>query len=629
MIEDVISFDGHTFAGDYEIDFVQGTQPALPPAKIATLQRIGAWPVVAALQRNTLRLALLMWVTDAANVDVLRTQLFRWFDPEDETPKKLLVENHAGVQMYVYALCEELRLYGDPRQQQAFVATLVVDGDARWRAESAAVDPWHITASGQTHTVHNAGEDEAYPTYVLRPTNAGGSYAQRAWTPVVWRSENAGPQYPLRAELDTATIVTAGDMQADGDDLRVLVDGIEMDRWLDAMNTGATGIWFNADFARAPALTLKTQIAAAGDVASIEFNENVEVQFLPEGGILLIEDEAFVYTARDLTAWAVTGITRAAKGTAAALHAVGETAHWIQHDIYLLYDNPAATAPSVDDDYKPMFTLADSTNVSWKYHEFGDGNNKRAGRWVGGWGMITLGGGTGSLFGNSGRYTGTQHTLADPYTVAGAWLGSLNANSTGWLLENPCGIVNAAWADGQKRCVEFFSASLLYWSRGFSFWLEQAAIAAPAAGWGWENWSEAAAGADWDPAASIAIALTLYISDVEVGTVTVSLNASEVPVVTVNAAQGNYELDATLTNETTNEALTLQFVLSVDSELEVDTTLRTVTWLQDGSRQLQARALSSARRQWLRLLPGDNVLRFDDAATGNLTLTTTLVARYY
>ncbi|MBN1250099.1 MAG: phage tail family protein [Anaerolineae bacterium] len=629
MIEDVISYDGHAFAGSYEVDFVQGTAPGLPSATVATLERIGAYPVVSALQRNSQKIALIMKITDYDNVHTLRTQLFRWFDPEDETPKKLLCENHADVEMYVYALCEELRLYSDPRHQEVFVATLVVDGDVRWRAETETSDTWNLTASGQTHVVANGGEDEAYPVYTIKPTSGKtGGYDYRRWVPVVWRSENAGVKYPVRAELDTDALVTAGKMQADGDDLRILSDNLQIDRWLDDMNTVATGIWFNLYFARAPQLTLATAIAGAGSIASIEVDDEEELALMPESGIVLIDDEAFTYTARNLTDKQLTGITRAAKGTSMGAHTVGDDVWWIQHDVYILYGNAAATAPTVDNYSIPAFELDDSDNEEWHYEEFGDVMYMQAASWE------HIGWATGPYYG--GCYTATQRTWATPWTAIGAFRDTTTGHfAQGWQLYNPCGIVNAAWADGQARAEnkDEFVFRLRYWVRGDSWWSEQLqwlGVDDPlAADNTWEGWSESAAVADWDPADYIALVLYAYNGDFEAGTVTVSLNTDEVPLVSVNAEEGNYELACTLTNQTTGEALTLAFVMDVDSEIEIDTENRTVTWLEDDSRQFQALSLSTARRQWLRLLPGNNTLRFDDTGTGNVTVTTEFRARYY
>jgi len=622
MIDAVISYGGHDLATDYYVDFVKGTEPRMPPAQVATLERIGAWPVIVALQRNAQRLALIMRVTDYSNLDALRTQLFRWFDPEDETPKALIVENHAGVQMYVMALCEELRLFSDPRHQEVFVATLVVDGDVRWRSVTADSEAWAITATGQTHVFANGGEDEAYPVLTIEPTGAKtGGYSYRRWVPVVWRSRNAGAQYPLMATLDTAALTTAK-MLANGDDLRVLVDGSETYRWLDAMDTAATKIWWSMDFTRAPDLALDVAIADSGTLASIQVDDEVELSLMPESGIVLIDDEAFVYTGRNLTDKQLTGISRAAKGTAAAAHTVGDTVHWIQHDVTLLYGNATATAPTVNNEYEPCFELDHSDNDTWVYEEFGDTGNLRAGRWQG-WGNIAAG------F-SGGRYSATENAQASPYTVLGAYVVAANTGPFGWYLDNPCGIVNADWADGKRYAsvITQFTAQTQFYPRGWAGAFSTV-IAAPTNPSAWEAWSQAAVGGDFAVSHMIALRIYQYQALVEAGTVTVSLLATEVPLVTVNAEEGNYSLAATITNQSTGEAITITFVMDLASELEVNTDLRTVTWLEDGSRQFQAVQLSTVRRNWLRLLPGNNTLRWDDVGTNGVTLTLEWEERYY
>ena len=639
MITEIVSFGGHAFYPDYEAGFVTASEPRLPGSAVQTLERIGAWPVIVALTRSTESMALLIRIV-GSDRHALRSQLFRWFDPEDETPKVVVAENHDGVEMYRMALCQDLRVFGDQQHDTVFVVTLVVDGDVRWRSVTPDSEEWNITATGQTHAFVNGGEDEAYPVLTIEPTGAKtGGYTYRRWVPVVWRSRNGGAQYPVMATLDTASL-TPAKMQADGDDLRVLVDGSETYRWLDAMDTAATKIWWSMDFTRAPDLELEVAIAGAGDVASIQVDDEVELALMPESGIVLIDSEAFVYTGRNLTDKQLTGISRAAKGTAAAAHDIGDTVHWIQHDVYLLYGNATATDPasSKSGDYEPAFELDHSDNDTWVYEEFGDAGLLRAGRWQA-WVPLTIAG-------TGGCYTATERTLATPYSVIGAWKTTGGAFAQGWYLDNPCGIVNAAWTGGKVRAEVAESVvtfRLRYWIRGDSWWTEQHAWMLstgydplPAAntwysqgGAGWKTGFGDVSVSDWSAATTLALIRYGLSADFEMSGVTVSLLATEVPLVTVGDEEGNYELAATITNQTTGEAITVAFVLDLDSELEINTDERTVTWLLDGSGQFQALSLSTPRRHWLRLLPGNNTLRWNDVGTNAVTLTLEWEERYY
>jgi len=624
MITDIISYDGNTFAPNYEVGFVTGSEPRLPPAQVQILERIGAWPVIVALQRKPHRLALLIRIAGSSR-DALRTQLFQWFDPENETPKTLVGENHAGIQMSVEALCEELRVYGDQQHDTAFVVTLAVDGDVRWRATETS-DSWSITASGQTHTINNTGEDDAYSTLEITPTTAkSAGYAYKRHALVTWRAINPGSNYPIRlGPLNTAALVGAGKVQADGDDLRVFVDGAEVARHLVDMNDANTYIWFAADWQQAADLELTASIAGAGSIDSIELDDEVEMARLPSAGFVRVGSEVFSYSAVDLLNKWLTGIERAIWGTSAGAHSAGDDVFWMQHEVVIVYGDATATAPDTTGT-EPIFELDLSTNTSWRFEEFGQtAYPGRPATWRR-WGNL-------SLSGQGGTYSATQRTMASPYTVAGAWLdAAMQGNAYGWYLHNPCGIVNAAWSDGQKRAEikENFLVRLIYWIRDDNWQTWQATLTDPAADNVWEAWSEAAAGADWDAADTLAMAAYFYPQDAEAGTVVVSIFADEAPDVSIGGEEGNYTLSATITNETTEEAITVTFEMATDETLEIATDERTVTYQADESNQFQAVSLDSARQHWLRLQPGNNTLRFDDTNTGNVTFVTKFERRYY
>lgn len=627
MIVDLISWDGNTFAPDYEAGFLPGSEPRLPRTSASIMKRSGAWPVITGVQRDEHKLKLVVRIVGAvADRDFLRGQLFGWFDPDDETPKRLVGENQDGIPMYVMALCDDLMVIGDQQHDTGFLITLTVDDDVRWRAQTAETDIWAITASGQTRAIVNGGEDEAYPVITVEPTGAKtGGYAYKRYALVVWNAINSGANYPIRlGPLDTAALVGAAKMQADGDDLRMFVDGVERARFLVDMNDANTYIWFAADWQRAPVLELAASIAGAGSVDTIQLNDADEMALLPSAGFVRVNNEVFSYQARDLVNLRLTGIAREVWGTAAGAHSAGDDVYWMQHEVIVVYGDAAATAPDAAPALEPVFTLADSSNTSWKFEIFGDGDYPtRPASWTR-WGTI-------GLSGNGGTYTATERTLASPYTVAGAWLGTGSGNAFGWGLSNPCGIVNAAWADGKKRAVVVtdFLVHLMYWVRGASWWTWQATLADPALANTWEAWSEAAAVADWDAADTLAFAAYFFRQDVEAGTVTVSLDATETPTTSIGSEIGNYTLSCTITNETTDEAITVSFDMPLNEELVVDTDERTVTYEPDGSSQFQAVSLDSARRKWLRLVPGSNTLRFDDTGTAAVTLTTEFEERYY
>lgn len=163
--------------------------------------------------------------------------------------------------------------------------------------------------------------------------------------------------------MDTAAIVTAGNAQADGDDFRVLVDGVEVPRWFgedagtnDFDQTGTT-VWVNIDLE--PSKTGVLLTAASDSDTSFVFDIG-SLAGWPDDGFFVIGTECVRYASRtDTTA---SGCTRGERGTTAAAHSTDVVAYWAQRRVQLMYGHSAATAPDARADRKPMIDLAVSTN---------------------------------------------------------------------------------------------------------------------------------------------------------------------------------------------------------------------------------------------------------------------------
>lgn len=619
----VVSFGDLTFAPDYAAGFAPGQEWGLPAVQARVTQREQAWPVVAGVQRQGATLNLIVRLA-GSDKRTLRDALLQAFSPESETPQQLIIsDTDDSDPRYVLAVPEIVTPVsaGKTASTDAFAVQLRVHGDVRWRSTAQSTDTWNITASGQTRAITNSGTESAFPILRLKPTSTKtGGYAYQRWVAVLWRSENAASYYPTRLDLDTATLITAGKMQADGDDLRVSVDGTERDRWLTDINTATTKIWVNLSFQPAVSMTLKTAIPSSGTIASIEVNESITD--MPQSGILLVDSEAFVYSAKSDTEQEFTGVTRAAKGTSSAAHSVGTTVYWVQHDIWLMYGNSGASAPTTDDLRKPAFSLSGSSNTSWVYTEFNDQSGARAGGWAR-WGNI-------AATGSGGVYTATQRTLSSgDFTVIGAWLASQQGNAYGWYLSNPCGMVNVTWSNGYKRRAGAdFLVHCMHWVRGASWWSWHYNPAAPTAAATWETWSYS--GSAFAVSDIIALAAYFYAQDIEAGSVTVTLNSSETPTVSVGSELGAYYLDCILENQTTGESVRVTATLALGQEMEVNCDLRTVTLVTDGSRMLSALSLlGTPRTNWMTLASGNNLLQFTDVGTTGVTLTTEFEPRWF
>lgn len=620
-------------------DYVSGfvTSPrGLPKLKAALAGRAGRWPLLAGLERSGRTLDVEIVIV-GEDLDALQTQLEQWFDPEDETPKLLLVDE-PGAFVFVEAICEELR--EEPGSGgTVWLARLVVHGDVRWRAQSEQLRTAAITNGVSADLeVDVTGEDVVFPRFEIEPAEAKvDSYPWKRWAPVRWRVSQGAQGYPVDiadGDLDTASLVSASKMQADGDDLRVWVNGKEVDRWLDDMDSAGTAVWVNLNFKAKQEAGLAAAIAGSGAVDTIDV-EGV-INGFPEAGILMIEDEAFLYTGKNNVLRRFVGVTRAARGTSMAAHSAGETVWWVQHDIWILYGNASADAPVVDDSRAPMFELASSSNTVWDYDDFVDRAGRRTGRWR------QNANGQRATF-----YTGDGGVLDDPASEMGIHQGSDpgEARSARWYLHNPCGIVSANFQNGEKRVINpaALSGGQQTWrgaiesTQALGTWTLEHDITPPSAADAWESWSRNETLVSGATIVGMRLICGLgypgfRVASIEVADVTVTLNSSNTPVASVGGEQGNYELDLTITNldDANQPALRVRFLMELDEVLVVDTANKTVTYEGDGQQYFGAvEVLGDVRRDWLPLAPPATNLRFEEAGAQLLRIRVIYRARYY
>jgi hypothetical protein len=407
---------------------------------------------------------------------------------------------------------------------------------------------------------------------------------------------------------------------ANGADLRLEVDGVEVDRWLDDFDDATTKVWSYLDFQGYWEGTITAAIGAGDTVTSITVNE--DTSDAPGSGILLVNAEAFVYSSKDDATKTFTISLRAAHGTSAAGHSASDTIWWCQHSVYLKYGNEGASAPTVDSDYEPAFELDHSTNTSWVYEEFGEDDGLRPGQWVfqaRNW--------------TPTQYGGNRGASADPWVEAGIFVDHW-AEEGQYRLSNPCGLTNANFTNGEKwsESVSYFRAYIFSGDPE----REEDTISAPGSASSWEAWSDNEAltsGSTW-----VALRLRSYQKSrdhyLECADCTVTLNSSYTPTLTVGSEQGGatsgYQLACTISNNTTGYEIALAYLMDLNDEIEVDTDAKTVTDLGDGSSQFQALTLvGGPRRDWLKLQPGSNTLEYTESGTAGVTVSIEWEQREY
>jgi hypothetical protein len=437
-------------------------------------------------------------------------------------------------------------------------------------------------------------------------------------------------------------------VQADGDDIRVMVDGVEVSRWLSAMNSAATKVWFNISLAPAKTTKINAAIADSGAVTTIvlyysvvsaktkkkktitNIDASLSLAFMngikSTGGLVMINNELFSYTGVNLTTYSLTGCTRAVKGTAMAAHSAQATITFVEHDIWLMYGNQDADAPYQDETKKPIINMDSSTNDSWVYADFWDLTGIRAGSWKP---SVTQ-----TLGRLSDIYGGDHATNADPAAVLGMAIKAFTASGKWkaetailqWTLYHPAGITHVTSAGETYRNTTSWPL-IVALQKGYNNgtrWVSQWNLSTPTVVSTRTAWSKAAEalGATFNYikfcfSGSVGALLNAE-ADMEVSSCTLTIDSTKRPSCTVLAEQASYWMDAKITNNTTGEWMAVSYLMALNSTITVDCENK-VAYYSDNTNILSALEFSSARLDWLNLLPGANELQFDDVGTDTVS----------
>lgn len=624
------SWNGHAINDGTKYNSILPGWPRFPMQEAVSLSRMRAMPAAGNNLYQEMRVTLLIALVNPNDAAARWVELSQWFDPRDNTSRALVVTDPDGSnERYIMARCLSL-MPADQSAQTQFIAQLLIDGlgdlDGRFRSVTADDEEWEITASGQTKVVNNGGDDDAYPILTITPTTAKTSgFAYKRWIPIRWNVDVGHSAYPLDIAngLDIDALVTAGKVQADGDDLRVYNNGLEINRYLD---DDVDSIWVSLPFAPKQEATLEIAIAGTGDVLVIDVNE--DISSFPSAGVLMIDDEAFVYTNKVTHLRRFTGVTRAQRGTSMAAHTAGDVVWWVQNDLWLYYGDSTLSAPTPDPTQpgEPAPDIDASTNALWNYQGFGANDGSRPAHWVKSYqgGSVTL-------------YMSDRNVppVLTPWAEIGIYCQPRPPGSTAfpigrWAVYNPCGIDGYEVTDGEKYALRpdrwnahpNLSAKIQASFDGIN-WIDEESIAAPSVKETWESWTSVIPQGVTDTTRYLGLYLGHDAGDayLEISSILIYLDENNIPTIAVGDEQDNYQLEARITNNTTGEAITVSFNMVLDESLTIDTNAKTVVYSADSSNQFQAfDQVDGPRRDWLRLAPGNNELQFDDTGTGNVTI---------
>ena len=604
----VYSWDGNTQINDgvnFAAYFV-GPEMGLPELEIHSVARHGAHPLIGGVTRQGIEVMMEVEAL-GGSADTLRA----WFDNEDATPKVLVVTDEGGTNArYWKMLCARFIPTNTP---YIYLVTLRSHGDVRLRSVTPTSQHWDVTASGATVAVSNgtAGvNDEAYPVITLTPrAYATGANSYRRFVTVRWRAGSAASRYPVdivNGALDTR-IASTHFASATGNDIRVIVDGVEANYWLHNINTATTKVFVNLDWQAVQSGTLAVSMGT-GSITVIGVNG--DIAGFPASGLLEIGSELFAYSGKDTAVGQFTGVTRAARGTTAASHAAGDAVRWIQHEVWIEYGSSSLAAPPIDNSLKPMFVLSGSSNTSWDFDDFDEDGATRAAAWAF------------TNIKNMVRYGGNQAASANPYGELGigddcADAGVKTAIEAYWSLFNPCGIVSANFQNGEfySDRTDWTTIRVRSSSNGASYTTNYTVPVSVKNVWtAWSQNVTLLSGAQYVQLHVTGYAKNLKRTRVEAADVTLALDSSYTPTVTIGGEQTTYRLQSTITNMTTGDALQIDFGMDLDEGIEINTDTHEVTSLTDNSPQYQALGIvGGSRKHLLRLQPGANTLKYEEA----------------
>lgn len=487
-----------------------------------------------------------------------------------------------------------------------------------WTAVTKTTTNKSVTASGDKVNVTTGTNTlNTHPIIKITPTSAG-SVSSKAQFVLITNTldetiENYGYDFG-EAAFDTATIVTAGNMQSDGSDLILEIDGVEQSRWIEDANTDHTKVWGLLNLSPKKVVDLSGTIASSGTITSIV--AKTSIADWPDSGRFAIGTEIFIYSEKDDTTKTFTVSSRGAYESTEAAHADGDDIKWVEHEIWFKFGGD--TAMTADETIRPMFDTATSTNTSHVYTSFRDDAGLRANIWNPS--VITPSGSTAEY------YTANHGTNADPASEMGGHATQIGRVM--WTINNIIGITHMAATGIEIYGAEYISA----YTGCLSFYRGTSVIANRGAGITPDTWvsvtdiSSTSLGGTYQ-----SIYLLIGFSNTggqlidnyaEVSAVTITLDSTRLPSNDLVTVRDIYALNATISNNTRTETFTIAKALLLNETMQIDCRTSQVTYSGDSEYHYSAITNKNTLRTRILTLTGGatNEIEYTQTGTGNVTL---------
>lgn len=521
-------------------------------------------------------------------------------------------------------------------------------GESAWSVADEETQTWNVTASGDTKTITVGGYSKTKLSLDIEPTAApaGGWAYQRLYKLIPPDGITLGIR-PWKIDLDTAALVTAGKMQADCDDLIVLVDGQQIRRWIVDANTDHTGVWINVNMPTGASVPISKAINSTETVTKLSIIGNStnysKLAKIPVRGFIVHGTEWFEYTSVNASQCYLTISARGALGTTKQAHVINDVFQIVPYAIHVLYGNSIATDPasgdSTYDNDKPVFDLSASTNTSWVYTAstlfYDPLFPGRPGSWIplitNRYGDVTK---TYNFSGNVDGADPAMGLLIAPYLKLGRWMGEYG--NIAWQINQPGGIASITMTGRKYRANTLWPGAysmkcgLGYYSNAISlaFWTESQPTSV--ATWEAVSHTSSTAITKYTWAIFSFIGSMLASSDAaayfEALTLTLGLVSTGQPTGSMGSEAAALLLELTVTNTTNGDEIALAYPLLLNTHMVVDGEERTVT-LDGVNAQAAMMPADISRDVWIRLEPGTNVIEVSGSNVGPTTVDLKWLAR--
>jgi hypothetical protein len=603
-----------------------------PGATLVFSNQANGDPVYAGVFTGAARnIPLEVQVLDYANRETLIEQIKNWL--ERGTSGLLVATLDDGQDYQIYATVQSF--IPDAKYVNYFTVVLQA-GSSTWSRVTPETDTWNAGMSALTKVITVGGSCETKLGIRLMAPGAGGSgyLYQYLYKLVNFPGIDYGAR-PWCITIDTAILVTAGKLLASCYDLRVVVNAVEVKRWIADPNTNHTKVWFTPMLGAGLQLILAVAVPATGVVGELAFkntSDNLKaLKALPASGILAHGTEWIQYNGKDPKTMKLGVVMMGTLGTTRQVHAIGSTFSSVSNVIYILAGNAAAADPAATDatyDYdKPVFDLSASDNTTWVYTArtlFYDADHPtRPGSWI----PSIKDNGSGEIV--SHLYNFSQDAASGTPAMGAVmecWQKSVtwqkDSAKIDWQLYCPGGFATAAATGSKYRStVRWPGLAALQKSDNADHWASLWAESTPVNPTTWTAFthtsiaiSPALKWLQFSLAGDLA-ALANAAAYFEVLTATVTFSSGNLPDAALESEQTNYHLAVRITNHENLDAIELNLPMLPDLMLVLDGEMFDATF--DGVNVHGAMKLNDDSRDvWIRLLPGSNMLEIAPLTVG-------------